>query len=105
MIHFQDYTSDIRESKSRRKELRFKPSIIDAIERASQAVGMDSGTFIMSAAYRAAQEVESAQHKTILPTHAFDAFAEAVNRPAKDNPALSALLDKSRALISEERSR
>ncbi|MFK8034161.1 MAG: DUF1778 domain-containing protein [Hyphomicrobiales bacterium] len=102
MLNEQDTTSTINEPKSQRKDLRFKPSVIDVIERASQAVGMDSSTFITSAAYRAAQEIEAAQHKTVIPADAFDAFAHAVDRPAKDNPALSALFEKRKALLEDD---
>ncbi|MEG3663222.1 hypothetical protein V5299_15250 [Celeribacter halophilus] len=42
MIQVQDTTSALREPKSHRKDLRLKPSVLDAIERASLAVGMDA---------------------------------------------------------------
>lgn len=102
MISVSDPTSALNEPKSQRKDLRLKPSVMDAIERASTAVGMDSSTFITSAAYRAAQEVEAAQHKTVVPSAAFDAFAAAVDQPAHANPALSALFEKRSALLSDE---
>ena len=102
MIPASDPTSAFNEPKSQRKNLRFKPSVIDAIERASNAVGMRTSTFITLAAYRAAQEVEAARHKTIVPSDAFDAFAAAVDRPAQANPALSALFEKRSALLSDD---
>lgn len=102
MIPASDPTSALNEPKSQRKDLRFKPSVIDAIERASSAVGMDSSTFITTAAYRAAQEVEAAQHKTVVSSEAFDAFAAAVDRPAQANPALSALFEKRSELLGDD---
>lgn len=102
MMQAQDTTSAVNEPKSQRKDLRFKPSVIDTIERASQSVGMDSSTFITSAAYRAAQEIEAAQHKTVVPTDVFDAFAMAVDSPAKANPALAALFEKRKALLEDD---
>ena len=102
MIPASDPTSAFNEPKSQRKYLRFKPSVIDAIERASNAVGMHSSTFITLAAYRAAQEVEAAQHKTIVSSDAFNAFATAVDRPAQANPALSALFEKRGTLLSDD---
>ena len=101
MIQVQDYTSAVREPKSHRKDLRLKPSVMEAIERASLAVGMDASTFITSVSYRAAQEIEMAQHKTILPLDAFDAFAEAVDRPGQPNSALAALFTKRDGIISD----
>lgn len=102
MIPASDPTSAFNEPKSQRKDLRFKPSVIDAIERASSAVGMDSSTFITSAAYRAAQEIEAAQHKTVVSPKAFDAFAAAVDHPAQANPALTALFEKRRELLGDD---
>ena len=102
MIPASDPTSAFNEPKSRRKDLRFKPSVIDAIERASNAVGMRTSTFITLAAYRAAQEVEAALHKTIVSSDAFNAFATAVDRPAQANPALFALFEKRGTFLGDD---
>lgn len=102
MIQFQDTTSTVREPKSHRKDLRLKPSVLDAIERASLAVGMDASTFITSVAYRAAQDIEAAQHKTVLPRGAFDAFAKAVDQPTRANASLSDLFAKRSELIADD---
>ena len=102
MIQVQDTTSALREPKSHRKDLRLKPSVLDAIERASLAVGMDASTFITSVAYRAAQDIEAAQRRSVLPTKAFDAFAEAIDQPAQPNPALADLFAKRRELIADD---
>ena len=102
MSQIQDTTSALCEPKSHRKDLRLKPSVLDAIERASLAVGMDADTFITSAAYRAAQDVEAAQHKSVLPSEAFDAFADAIDQPTRPNAALSDLFSKRRELIAND---
>jgi uncharacterized protein (DUF1778 family) len=102
MIQVQDTTSALREPKSHRKDLRLKPSVLDAIERASLAVGMDASTFITSVAYRAAQDIEAAQHRSVLPTKAFDAFADAIDHPAQPNAALTDLFANRRELIADD---
>ena len=102
MIQVQDTTSALREPKSQRKDLRLKPSVLDAIERASLVVGMDASTFITSVAYQAAQDIEAAQHKTVLSSGAFDAFAEAIDQPARANAALSDLFAKRSELIAND---
>lgn len=91
MIELQDSAAPLRETKSQRKELRLMPSVMDTIERASQSVGMDASTFITTAAFSAAQKVEASQQITALNSKAFDAFATAVDSPAKTNKALSDL--------------
>ena len=102
MIQVQDTTSALREPKSHRKDLRLKPSVLDAIERASLAVGMDARTIITSVAYRAAQDIEAAQHRSVLPTKAFDAFADAIDQPAQPSAALTDLFTKRRELIADD---
>jgi len=101
MIQVQDYTASVREIKTHRKELKMKPSVAEAIKNASLAVGMDMSTFISSAAYRAAQEVEFSQHQTILPTDAFNAFVAAVDAPGTRNPALGELLQRRNDLFQD----
>lgn len=97
----QDTNDAIPEAKSLRKDLRLKPSVMVAIERAALAVGMDTSTFITSAAYREALAVEAAQHRTVLPQEAFDAFAEAVNRPGERLDSLDSLLKARQSLQSD----
>lgn len=101
MIQVQDYTASVRETKTQRKELKMKPSVAEAIKNASLAVGMDMSTFISSAAYKAAREVEFSQHQTVLSADAFDAFTAAVDAPGRRNPALGALLRRRNDLFQD----
>lgn len=88
-----DYGTDAgSEAKSLRKDLRLKPSVMAAIERAALAVGMDTSSFITSAAYREALAIEAAQHNTTIPQEAFEAFAAAVAYPGERRDSLAALL-------------
>lgn len=92
MTQIDDATDAGPEAKSLRKDLRLKPSVMAAIERAALAVGMDTSSFITSAAYREALAIEAAQHRTTLPQEAFEAFAAAVARPGERREPLAALL-------------
>lgn len=99
MILAIDHTVSIDEIKTYRKELKMKPTVAAAIKRAAAAVGMDMSTFMASCAFQAAHEIERAQHQTLLPEAAFDAFAATADRPGRRNPALGQLLQKRAALI------
>jgi uncharacterized protein (DUF1778 family) len=101
MIHIADPTVQFAETKSQRKELKLKPSVAAEIQAGADVVGMDMSTFMASAAYRLAQEVTAAQHRTTLPPDAFDAFAKAVDGAGTANPALTALFEKRRALLKD----
>jgi len=101
MIQVQDHTASVCETKTHRKELKMKPSVAEAIKNASLAVGMDMSTFISSAAYKAAREVEFSQHQTVLSVDAFDAFAAAVDAAGTRNSALGALLQRRNDLFQD----
>ncbi|NOX41883.1 MAG: DUF1778 domain-containing protein [Alphaproteobacteria bacterium] len=101
MIQVQDYTASVRETKTHRKELKMKPSVAEAIKNASLAVGMDMSTFISSAAYKAAREVEFSQHQTVLSADAFDAFAAANDAQGTRNPTLGTLLQRRNDLFQD----
>lgn len=101
MISMPDHTSSIKETKTYRKELKMKPSIAESVKRAADAVGMDMSTFISSAAYKSAQEIEQAQHQTFLSDDAFDTFAAAVDHPGQRNKALGQLFKHQKALIAD----
>ena len=62
-------------------------------------VGMDVSTFIASAAYQKAQDVENSQFVTLLDVGQFDAFAAAVDSKGKRNNALSKVMRKSREML------
>lgn len=99
MIQVQDTTAAIREQKTHRKDLRLKPSVMAQIERAALNVGMDSSTFITSVSYRAAQEIDKAQHKTILSNDTFNAFAAAIDNEVEGSEALTSLFEKRKELL------
>lgn len=101
MIQLNKVDEGFQESKSLRKDLRFKPSVMAAIERAASVVGMDSSSFITSVSYRAAQDIEKAQYRTVLSDAGFDAFAAAVDGSAQNNQALADLFAKRGALLSD----
>lgn len=92
MSQNDDATDAGPEAKSLRKDLRLRPSVMAAIERAALAVGLDTSSFITSAAYREALAIEAAQHRTTLPQEAFEAFAAAVAHPGERRDSLAALL-------------
>ena len=99
MISAADFTQGIDETKSTRKELKMKPTVAATIKAAADAVGMDMSTFMASAAYRAALEIERAQQVTTLSEGDFDAFAAAVDRPGTANAALGALFARHAARV------
>lgn len=102
MISAIDHTVSIDEMKTYRKELKMKPTVAAAIKRAAASVGMDMSTFMASSAFQAAHEIERAQHQTLLPDAAFDAFAAAVDRPGRRNQALGQLFQKRAEMIKGE---
>lgn len=99
MIQMHDCTAALPERKTQRKELRLKPTVERTIRRVAASLGMDESTFISSAAYRVAQEVEASQFLTVLPEEQFKAFAAAVDAPAKENEALTELLLQSQSVL------
>lgn len=99
MIQMHDCTAAVLERKTQRKELRLKPTVEETIRRVAQHVGMDESTFIASAAYRTAKEIEASQFVTMLPQEQFDMFAAAVDAPAKENEALTKLLLRSQSVL------
>ena len=97
MIQFEDTTASATEKKSARKELRMKPGVAAKIKDVALMVGMDESTFITSAAYQKAQEIEQSQFISILPQDQFDAFSAAVTVTSKGecNEALAGLMKQS----------
>lgn len=71
-----------------REEEQAKRAVSEAersrkIKVAAEVVGMDESTFIASAAYEKAREIEAAQFVTVLSDAQFDAFAAAIDGPGK----------------------
>lgn len=102
MHRFHDTTTGIPERKSTRKELCLKPSVAATIRKAARATGMDESTFIVSAAYLKAQDIEQAQFFTILDEAQFAAFAEAVDAPGRRIEKLAQLTEQARTLFADE---
>lgn len=101
MIPGADSTAGIQEPKSFRKDLRLKPSVMETIEAAARAVGMDTSTFITSVAYREAQAIETAHHQSVLTDQAFDRFAEVIDKQGAGNDALAQLFARRSELLRD----
>ena len=99
MIQLRECTAPQAEAKTARKELKLQPSVLSTIQAAASYVGMDSSTFITTAAYSRAKEIELAQFTASLPQNQFAAFAAAVDREGKANDVLAGSIAKSRALF------
>jgi uncharacterized protein (DUF1778 family) len=99
MIQMNEYIAPKAEAKTDRKDLKVQPSVLAIIKRAAQHVGMDSSTFITTAAFDKAKEIELAQFSTSLPEAQFAAFAAAVDGDGKANDALANSIAKSRTLF------
>ncbi len=84
MSAFQDTTAAINEPKSARLEARTQPSVKDTINRAATLNGVDVSSFVVSAAYNAAQSTIKA-HKVTVIESAVDrkAFFDALDSPPK----------------------
>ena len=99
MIQLQEYIVPHAEAKTARKELKLQPSVLCVIQAAARYVGMDASTFIATAAYTRAKEIELAQFTTALSQDHFVAFAAAVDREGKANDVLAGSIAKSRTLF------
>jgi uncharacterized protein (DUF1778 family) len=99
MIQLREYIVPHAEAKTARKELKLQPSVLRAIQAAARYVGMDASTFIATAAYTQAKEIELSQFTTALSHDQFVAFAAAVDREGKANDVLAGSIAKSRTLF------
>jgi uncharacterized protein (DUF1778 family) len=99
MIQFHDYTACVSERKSARKELCLKPSVAAVIKKAAVSLGMDESTFIASAAYKKAQDIEQSQFASLISDAQFAAFAAAVDAPGQRNEALADVMKRGRTLF------
>lgn len=89
MVAFQDATVRVDEPKSARLEARTQPSVKDAISRAATLSGVDVSSFIVSAAYKAAQSAIEAHTVTVIESEADrNAFFDALNNPPKPTERL-----------------
>ena len=95
----REYTAPQAEAKTARKELKLQPTVLSAIKHAAHCVGMDPSTFITTAAFDRAKEVELAQFSTVLPEEQFAEFAAAVDGDGKANDVLADSIAKSQTLF------
>ena len=101
MLGFSDVTESFEEKRTVREEQRVKPSVSSAIGRAAAAIGMDESSFIISAAYEKAKEIERAQFATLIDPELFDAFAAAVASPGQKIPGLAQKAKASEGLLED----
>lgn len=84
MMAFEDATALIDEPKSARLEARTQPSVKDIIHRAATLNGVDVSSFIVSAAYSAAQSTIETHKITVIDSEADRAvFFAALDNPPK----------------------
>lgn len=84
MKAFEDTTAAVDEPKSARLEARTQPSVKDTINRAATLTGVDVSSFVVSAAYRAAQSTIEAHKLTVIESEADrKAFFDALDNPPK----------------------
>ncbi len=89
MMMFEDSTAAIDEPKSARLEARTQPSVKQTISRAATISGVDVSSFVVSAAFKAAQEAIEAQKVTMLDSEADRAvFFNALENPPQPNKRL-----------------
>lgn len=89
MLSFEDSTEAVNEPKSARLEARTQPSVKDTINRAATLNGVDVSSFVVSAAYNAAQSTIEAHKVTVLESDADrEAFFAALENPAKPTKRL-----------------
>ena len=58
------------------------------VERAASLVRMTTSQFVLQAAVRSAEEVVADQTRFVLSPEKWDAFVEALDRPAREIPEL-----------------
>ena len=80
-----------REAKAARIPLRVTPGQKERIERVAALLGQDVTTFVVTAAVERAMEVEQAHRLTALSEAHFEAFAAALDAPARRIDGLAAL--------------
>ena len=98
---FEDTTAAVDEPKSARLEARTQPSVKDAIHRAATLSGVDVSSFVVSAAYKAAQTtLESHGITRIVSAADRQAFFDALTDPPKPTQRLANAFELRRKLIA-----
>lgn len=89
MLAFEDTTAAVDEPKSARLEARTQPSVKDTIHRAATLNGVDVSSFVVSAAYDAAQSTIEAHKVTVIESEVDrKAFFDALDNPPKPTKRL-----------------
>ena len=102
MVVFEDKNAAIDEPKSARLEVRTQPSVKDAISRAAMLNGVDVSSFVVNAAYNAAQSTISAHKVTVLESKADKkAFFDALENPPKPTKRLTKAFALRKKLIAD----
>ena len=101
MLAFEDATASVDEPKSARLEARTQPSVKDTINRAATLNGVDVSSFVVSAAYNAAQSTIEAHKVTVLESEADrEAFFNALDNPPKPTKRLQEAFAQRKKLIA-----
>ncbi len=101
MLTFESSTSTVDEPKSARLEARTQPSVKDTIYRAATLNGVDVSSFVISAAYAAAQSTIAAHKVTVIESQADkEAFFNALDNPPKPTKRLAKAFALRKKLIA-----
>lgn len=82
------------DAKVDRLEVRVSPRQSSLIKQAAKATGKTVTSFVLDAAYDEAQRALADRRLFRLGTNAWERFAKALDRPAKELPRLRKLMDK-----------
>jgi uncharacterized protein (DUF1778 family) len=101
MIAFEDSTAAVDEPKSARLEARTQPSVKDIIHRAATLNGVDVSSFIVSAAFSAAQSTIETHKITVIDSEADrKIFFDALDNPPKPTKRLVDAFELRKMLIA-----
>jgi uncharacterized protein (DUF1778 family) len=77
-----------------RFNIRTTPRDKELVVQAAQIARMTTSQFVMQAAVRSAEEVLADQTRFAISPEKWDAFVEALDRPAREIPALKKAISK-----------
>ena len=77
-----------------RFNIRTTPRDKDLVVQAAQIARMSTSQFVMQAAVRSAEEILADQTRFVLSPDKWDAFVEALDRPAREIPGLKKAISK-----------
>ncbi len=66
----------------------------DLVTQAAYVARMSTSQFVMQAALRSAEEILADQSRFVVPPEKWDAFVDALDRPAREVPALKKAVSK-----------